>query len=106
MERILKSFYTAHYDRILITKTDESHSLGTALSAVYKTDCPISYITTGQEVPNDTVLCPSNTMAAQLVKRRGREVLFRPGLGGRGQGIVSARNGASLVANRTPGPRL
>ncbi len=68
MERILKSFYTAHYDRILITKTDESHSLGTALSAVYKTDCPISYITTGQEVPKDIVLASAKSIAAQLVK--------------------------------------
>ncbi|MBL8993082.1 MAG: hypothetical protein JNM63_07060, partial [Spirochaetia bacterium] len=68
MERILKGFYTARYDRILITKVDESHSLGTALSAIYKTEVPISYITTGQEVPKDIVLASEKTVAAQLLR--------------------------------------
>lgn len=68
MERILKGFYTARYDRILITKVDESHSLGTALSAIFKTEVPISYITTGQEVPKDIVLASEKTVVAQLLK--------------------------------------
>lgn len=45
-------FAQAGPDRILFTKLDEAQGVGTVLSMVHALDLPLSFVTTGQEVPD------------------------------------------------------
>lgn len=46
-------FREANVDRLLFTKLDETTTYGTMYTVAAKTNLPISYITTGQKVPED-----------------------------------------------------
>jgi flagellar biosynthesis protein FlhF len=50
---VVERFKTFKPNRLLVTKIDEALSLGGLLSVVKKYDLPISYLTTGQVVPDD-----------------------------------------------------
>ncbi len=56
-ERSLRSaverFASVHADRLILTKLDEAEGLGGVFSVVVTADRPVSYITTGQAVPDD-----------------------------------------------------
>ena len=52
-ETTLDKFSTAGISSIVLTKLDEMQGLGPLLSLSRKTDLPISYLTTGQDVPED-----------------------------------------------------
>jgi flagellar biosynthesis protein FlhF len=56
-ERTLKSaverFTQVRADRLILTKLDETESLGAVLGLLGQTNRPVSYITTGQAVPDD-----------------------------------------------------
>jgi flagellar biosynthesis protein FlhF len=56
MQEIFKSFDKIHFDSIIITKVDETNSIGNVIDVAEKFKKPISYFTNGQEVPNDIVL--------------------------------------------------
>ena len=45
-------FAQANPDRVLFTKLDEADSVGTVVSMLYKLGLPLSFVTTGQEVPD------------------------------------------------------
>ncbi len=45
-------FSMASPDRVLFTKLDEAESVGTVISMVHKLGLPLSFVTTGQEVPD------------------------------------------------------
>lgn len=45
-------FAQAGPDRVLFTKLDEAESVGTVLSTIYALGLPLSFVTTGQEVPD------------------------------------------------------
>lgn len=51
--RILKGFSTMNYNSIILTKLDETSTYGSVLNVAYNAKVPISYITVGQNVPND-----------------------------------------------------
>ena len=53
IKELLNKIKTFNITQVIITKTDESHSLGTALSICYENNFPLSYITNGQDIPND-----------------------------------------------------
>lgn len=65
--KIIKNFESCRYDRIVITKSDESYSLGTALSAAARCKKPLSYITCGQGVPNDIFSAGKESLKKQLL---------------------------------------
>jgi flagellar biosynthesis protein FlhF len=46
-------FSLAHADRLILTKLDEADGLGGVLSVLGQADRPVSYLTTGQAVPDD-----------------------------------------------------
>ncbi len=46
-------FVPARPDRLILTKLDEAESLGSLLAILGRTDRPVSYLTTGQSVPED-----------------------------------------------------
>jgi flagellar biosynthesis GTPase FlhF len=50
---ISQKFNMLHYDKLLFTKLDESSYPGTIFNHMIYTGKPISYITTGQKVPED-----------------------------------------------------
>ena len=56
-ERSLRSaverFAVVHADRLILTKLDEADGLGGILAVLGQTDRPVSYLTTGQAVPDD-----------------------------------------------------
>ncbi len=53
---ISQSFNLLHYEKLLFTKLDESSYPGTIFNHMVYTGKPISYITTGQKVPEDIEL--------------------------------------------------
>ena len=53
LKRTTERFCALNPDRLILTKLDEAESLGLALDAVEQTNKPISFVTTGQEVPDD-----------------------------------------------------
>jgi flagellar biosynthesis protein FlhF len=55
-------------DKILFTKIDESCTLGTLLNILYYFPSTISYVTTGQSVPEDIELADANKLASLMLK--------------------------------------
>lgn len=61
--RIADDFSITNYDQLIFTKTDETGSLGSILNILHKTGCPVAYLTTGQNVPEDILLAGPEKMA-------------------------------------------
>jgi flagellar biosynthesis protein FlhF len=62
----VERFAVAHADRLILTKLDEADGLGGVLSVLGDADRPVSYLTTGQAVPDD--IEPANrTRIARLI---------------------------------------
>ncbi len=53
LSRVLNQFKPLNYQKLVITKLDETVCLGTAFNASFHTQCPLAYFTTGQNVPDD-----------------------------------------------------
>ncbi len=53
IRHIAESFKQLKYNRIIITKIDETKATGALLNSVYVTGLPLVYITDGQNVPDD-----------------------------------------------------
>lgn len=51
-------------DRLLFTKVDEAFSLTQLVEAPARLKCPVSFVTTGQRIPEDLVLATSNRLLA------------------------------------------
>lgn len=58
------------YNQLLITKIDETTSLGMILNLVTRSNYPISYITTGQNVPDDIERATVGKLACMIVRRK------------------------------------
>ncbi len=56
---IYKNFSFLQIDTLIITKLDETKKFGNIFSLIYNSQKPISYFSTGQEVPDD--LLPANS---------------------------------------------
>ena len=54
-------------DRIILTKLDEAISFGVVLSVLRKVDASISYVTTGQDVPDDIEIGNGRRIAQMLL---------------------------------------
>lgn len=53
VERIFKSFEIFDYSRVIVTKSDESESIGSILNLIIKREKKLMYYTNGQRVPDD-----------------------------------------------------
>jgi flagellar biosynthesis protein FlhF len=49
----VEKFARVHADRLILTKLDEADGFGGILAVIAQADLPISYLTTGQAVPDD-----------------------------------------------------
>ncbi len=50
---IAESFKKLDYNRLVLTKLDETKCFGAVLNAVYASEAPLTYLTDGQNVPDD-----------------------------------------------------
>ncbi len=66
---ILEKFRTLFINRIIFTKLDETTSLGLILNVAEKVRKPISYITFGQNVPEDIEKAESRKIAKIILRR-------------------------------------
>ncbi|MBC9783433.1 flagellar biosynthesis protein FlhF [Heliobacterium chlorum] len=61
--RIVDSFSKFEINRFLLTKLDETNQYGSILNVIYATGTPLSYITTGQNVPDDIEIANPEKLA-------------------------------------------
>lgn len=62
IETILKGYEDINYDNVIITKLDETNSYGNLYKIIEKSKKNISYITIGQNVPDDIKVPSSNEL--------------------------------------------
>ncbi|KAB2954381.1 flagellar biosynthesis protein FlhF [Heliorestis acidaminivorans] len=63
LEQIIERFSSLNINRFLFTKLDETNHYGAILNILHKTHKPVSYITTGQNVPDDMEIADSRKIA-------------------------------------------
>ncbi len=66
LEEILRRFRPLRYRHLLITKLDEATTAGPLLGLVMQRALPVSYLGTGQEVPDDLVMATPRRLASLL----------------------------------------
>ncbi|ODN42087.1 flagellar biosynthesis protein FlhF [Piscirickettsia litoralis] len=77
LEEAVKAFEPKELDGCLLTKLDESTSIGGAISTAIQYDLPVAYITDGQRVPEDLKVARAHNLinrALTLMQKRYREV--------------------------------
>lgn len=62
---IIKAFSHLNLSGCILTKTDESSSLGGAISAIIRHQLPLAYVCNGQQVPEDLGLARPNSLVNQ-----------------------------------------
>ncbi|MDF2635335.1 MAG: GTP-binding signal recognition particle protein [Pelosinus sp.] len=65
---IVKKFSVCSPHKIIFTKIDETRNIGTIVNLLYQAPMSLSYVTTGQNVPDDIELVNPNKLA-QLILR-------------------------------------
>ncbi|WP_291572727.1 flagellar biosynthesis protein FlhF [Clostridium sp. UBA4548] len=63
---ITEGYSTIDYDYVIITKLDETGTYGSILNIVHNSETPISFITTGQNVPED-IKTPTKSEIVDLI---------------------------------------
>ena len=69
----VERFAAVHADRLILTKLDEAEGLGGVLAVLGQADRPVSYLTTGQAVPDDIEPADRGRLARLIL---GNEVVF------------------------------
>ncbi|MEW6527791.1 MAG: flagellar biosynthesis protein FlhF [Spirochaetota bacterium] len=65
---VFKAYDILHIDNVIITKVDETSYIGNVISVADKYNKPISYITNGQEVPNDIAIAEPDMMVNMILE--------------------------------------
>ena len=65
--RVVELYHAAGFHRLLFTKADEAEAWGLVPNLVERTGVPVSYLTTGQKVPDDLEVADPNRIAAFLL---------------------------------------
>jgi flagellar biosynthesis protein FlhF len=65
----LERFSTVQVDRLILTKLDEAESLGGVLAVLGLSSRPVSYLTTGQAVPDDIEPADRKRLARLILKQ-------------------------------------
>lgn len=63
----VERFARVRADRLILTKLDEAESLGAILGVLGQANRPVSYLTTGQAVPDDIELADANRLASLIL---------------------------------------
>ncbi len=64
---IYGSFSILNIDTLIFTKLDESKGFGNVFSLIYDTKKPVSYLTIGQEVPEDILVAKNDYIADYII---------------------------------------
>lgn len=72
MKDIISSFSKVGFDNIILTKTDETKTIGPAVGMLLKTNSPIAYITHGQQVPEDYRIADFKFFEEKLFSTNGQ----------------------------------
>jgi flagellar biosynthesis protein FlhF len=67
MMEAARRFSAARVDRLIFTKLDETSSYGTLLNVADRTGIPLSYLTTGQKVPEDLEIAEGSKLASLIL---------------------------------------
>lgn len=78
MDDIIRAFSHLDLSGCILTKTDEASSLGGALSAMIRHQLPMSFVTNGQQVPEDLSLARPNTLVNQASELMNDEQQLDP----------------------------
>jgi flagellar biosynthesis protein FlhF len=65
--RILERFVPLGADHLLVTKLDEAATFGMILNLTATAETPLSYVTTGQDVPDDIAAADAQRLAEAIV---------------------------------------
>ena len=74
LQHIFDAYDSVKLDGCIFTKVDECYSLGEALSVAIERQIPVSYVTDGQQVPEDIKVADGKSLvsaAAKLYKKYG-----------------------------------
>jgi len=63
MRLIIDSFRKVKYNRLIFTKMDETATYGVILNACRQAELPVTYVTTGQNVPDDLEVADAEKIA-------------------------------------------
>ncbi|HUW58473.1 MAG TPA: flagellar biosynthesis protein FlhF [Planctomycetota bacterium] len=66
---VVKQFRDVGPNRLLITKVDEAEALGTLVSVSSRVRVPVSYVTTGQDIPDDIEVASAGSLASMVWER-------------------------------------
>lgn len=75
LQHVIANFQCLKPTSLLVSKLDETRHYGTLLSLTVEYGLPLSYLSTGQDVPDDIVLAESGYVADLIIEgreRRGR----------------------------------
>jgi len=77
--RILDRFRTIPIDSLIFTKLDESSEYGDLLNQLIRTKIPVSYFTSGPQVPEDIEVATLEKLVDRIwVRKKGPRVALRP----------------------------
>ncbi len=68
LAEVFKAYDILHIDNVIITKVDETSYIGNVISVADNYNKPISYITNGQEVPNDIAIAEPDMMVNMILE--------------------------------------
>jgi flagellar biosynthesis protein FlhF len=69
MSEVVERFTPLRPTRLIVTKVDEAEALGRLVSLSSRTELPLSYLTTGQDIPNDIEIASAARVAAMAWER-------------------------------------
>lgn len=70
IEKAIEAFSQVRVDKIIFTKLDEAVHVGVVLNVVRKVNKALSYVTTGQNVPDDIEVGRGRTLAAMILGKK------------------------------------
>lgn len=68
-KEIIKKFSAVEPEKIIITKIDETSNFGTVINLLRYENLPLSYLTTGQSVPDDIEVGTPDALASLLLRK-------------------------------------
>jgi len=74
IERAIEQFGMARFDKIIFTKLDEAVHVGVVFNVIHKVNKALSYVTTGQDVPDD-IEAGHGRKLAKLILGEGRDTM-------------------------------
>jgi flagellar biosynthesis protein FlhF len=76
VELAIARFGEVRVDKIIFTKLDEAAHIGVVLNVVHKVNKSLSYVTTGQNVPDDIEIGQPRRLAELILSAPGRQLIM------------------------------